>query len=221
MRKGARTRSKLEQQRIDFLHEPTLEKYLTRRNTGLPEEIPVIATRMRAKFIDSELQSYGVGVSVAGILDIDLVDGDATRLDELCMTLLRAIAERRSRENCGERHLQSRKKVIPDSLINFTLLFILEWHGKLYGTHINTALGMLLRERLVGGNSSHNRQFTTMIRKFNADVIAAQILRSGETPTLRKVAGELGVNVSTMSRWYGSENIESRARQLCAEWDRK
>jgi len=138
-----------------FKANPTIEKYLWLRREYPGVDVPVLRfAGIEALFaLEPELTHHGIDPAlVAGALD-----ANPKCVDDLCLLLLESMSDRRQRESRGETALQARKEVIPDSLIDYLVITMLEamkWNGEEF---VPGSLLMLLRERLLGPNPAYHK----------------------------------------------------------------
>jgi hypothetical protein len=72
---------------------------------------------------------------------------------------------------------------------------------------------LLVREQLGGANSEIYKSHTMWSSRTRAVFLGMQIKRRGEQPTIRKIAATLGVQPSTLSRWFpGGDFLEQVER---------
>ena len=125
-----------------------------------------------------------------------------------------------SAKSHGETALQARNEGIPDSLIDYLVIFMLEamkWNGEEF---VPGSLVMLLRERLLGPNPGYHKAYEKRQGQKDAAFIGAQLLVRGEACSVRKVAKIMHIEPSTVSRWFPNNSLRieaERIRQLLPE----
>jgi hypothetical protein len=159
--------------------------------------------------LDKELRKHSIDPRlVAGVLD-----GDDHKLDELCLQIMESLEARRALEMQGHTQLQAREVAIPDSLIDFLIIFALEACEQV-GLVPPTSLVILTRERLGGSNPARYERYTVGEKKHVAVRIAIAHLEMGLDISLRRVAKEMGVQPSTVKRWFEDRNFEQYVKAM-------
>ncbi|PLX34950.1 MAG: hypothetical protein C0605_11920 [Hyphomicrobiales bacterium] len=185
---------------MEFKQNPTIENYVRLRRSN-PDTVIEIAISSSLEWLfgnEEELERLGIPpLLVAGCLDADQED-----ISELSLLLLEKIIERKEAEKSGKTHLISRGHVISDTLVNYLVNMMLdavEWNKTF---EINRDLIVLLRERIGGEVSPWDREQSALSKRNKALFAALDIVRQGDTPSFRKIGKLLGVNASTVKRWF-------------------
>jgi hypothetical protein len=190
---------------------PTIEHYVRLRRERPDGEIE-IATAGGIEFLfsrEKELLSYGISPKLfTGVLDASPDDHA-----EFSLLLLELIIKRSEKEKKGT-HVVSRKRAISDTFVNYLIaeaLDSLSWNDSL---EISRELIVLIKHQL-GSTSSHyeaeqNKRKKTRDAKF----VAAQIMAHGEIPTYRRIGRILGVQGSTVMRWFPDGTFLSEVKDL-------
>jgi hypothetical protein len=179
---------------------PTIENYVGLRRKHPKETIEVAVTGGLDWLFGNErtLEQFGISADlVAGTLD-----AEPHAISELSLQLLELIIERKRVERAGKTHVVSRKLAISDHLVNFLInqmLDALDWNGHLC---IPRDLIVLIRHQTGGGNNDWDKNKTAQEGREKAILAALELAVQGKTPSIRAIAKELGVNASTVMRWY-------------------
>ena len=151
-------------------------------------------------FIISELESYDMD----SLIIIGALRGDIGDMDGLCLILIKKLLDRKKLEKSGKTHIQSLKKGIPDSLLDFIIIMMLESCHR-YLDVIPGSLIVLIRERFGGVNVSR-------IKKKRADDLQFSVaLTVGLNPEWsdRKIAKLHGIDHSNIPKWRKENEFQS------------
>lgn len=179
---------------------PTIENYVRLRRQCPDAEIE-IATTGGIEFLfvqEKELLSYGINPrTVTGVLDADL-DAQA----ELSLKLLELLIERQEKEKSGATHIVGRNQAISDTLVNYLIAASLDalcWNDEL---ELSRELIVLIKHQLGSFSSNYESGLDKREKRTQAQWIAAQIIAKGKIPTYRQIGRVLGVQASTVMRWF-------------------
>jgi hypothetical protein len=81
-------------------------------------------------------------------------------------------------------------------------------------TDLEDALVMLLRERLVGPNPAYHKAYEKREDRKAAIYIGAQLLVLSENCSIRRIAEIMGVEPSTVSRWFPNDELRLEAERV-------
>ncbi len=196
----------------EFKANPTIENYVRLRRESPDEIIEIgISSGIEWLFANEEtLRNFNIDPEiVAGTLD---ADDDA--ISELSLILLERIIERKNDEKAGGTHLASRGVAISDSLVNFLINMMLdsiEWNDEYL---LNRDLIVLIRNQIGGEYTSWDRSQKTHDLRLSAIWLAAQMIIDGKEPSYRNIAKQLGVNVTTVSRWFSDTNLRDEGEKF-------
>jgi hypothetical protein len=198
----------------EFKDNPTIENYvrLRRENPDVEIEPKIYGGLDHAYRLEDDLKRFGIDIR----LYVYTLDADEAAISELSLKLLENMILAQSLERKGETHLSSRGKIIPDHLIDWltcSMLDALSWTGSLY---IPRDLIVLARSRLIPGQSDIEKTVDTRERKNQSAMIAGQMLVRKMKPSFRSVAKILGVQPSTVTRWFVSEQ---EFTDLARDWE--
>lgn len=194
-----------------FDSEPSLENYLElRKQSGCTStELSRLSYVVSSSSLAIEFENYSLEpMLLAGVLG-----GDERDMDALCLQLIERLVHRRQKENSGEVHLQTVGGQIPDALINFLLLVMLETCSDL-DVPLPPAMIVLLRDRLGGPSPDRYKTAAMQEKKRRAVMIAAGIFSDNREVSIRQIAKELGVQPSTVTRWFEPGELQREAQRV-------
>ena len=194
-----------------FKDEPTLENYLIHRRAfgGSGVDSAHLITNDPISSIESELHQYNLDPAIVS----DVLDGNDHQIDALCLRLMEKLVERQALEVSGKSHVQTTGKAIPDSLIDYLAISMLE-ACEAHDLAPPSSLVVLIRERLGGPNPARHRQNMIDQNRKKAIWIAAQIFSSGEKMSIRKIAKAMDLEASTVSRWFKKGELEQEVKRV-------
>ncbi len=183
----------------EFAENPSLEEYveLRRRIPRADVEMARFAGLEPLLSMREELERHQISPYIV----CDVLDGDDRQIDELSLQIMEALIERAKLEKSGKTHLQSRREAIPDGLVDYLIMTMLEAIER-YDLSVPTSLLVLIRERLGRANPVRHQQYEKKTRRQDAIFLGVQLAEKGEEPSIRNVAQVLGVQPSTVSRWF-------------------
>jgi hypothetical protein len=193
----------------EFKANPTIEHYvrLRRENPDVQIEPSIYGGIDHAYELESLLEGFGIDIR----LYVSTLDADEAAICELSLQLLENMILAQALERQGGTHLASRQKVIPDHLIDWLVCCMLDslsWNDSL---DIPRDLIVLIRSRLIKGESTIEKLVEVRSKKFDAEMIAGQLIM----PSFRLVAKLMGVQPSTVMRWFDSEQ---EFLDIAAKW---
>ena len=194
-----------------FKAEPTLANYLVLRRTFGSSGVDSahLTTDDPIPSIEGELRQLDIDPAIFS----DVLDGNDHQIDELCLRLMEKLVERDVLEASGKSHVQTTGQAIPDSLIDFLAISMLE-ACEAHDLSPPPALVVLFRERLGGPNPARHKQNMIDQNRKIAIWMAAQILSNGEKTSIRKIAKAMGLEASTVSRWFKKGELEQEAKRV-------
>jgi hypothetical protein len=156
--------------------------------------------------IESELNAIGLDLmTMAGVFD-----GDDKDIDAMALAVMRALVARHEIEASGETHVQRRQRGIQDSLVNYLIMIGLQACNA-NDICVPSSLVFLITERLGGFTPAHHVKFKISEKKKTAIWMAAQLYGDGEAISVRRIAREMNVEPSTVSRWFKPGELEKEA----------
>jgi hypothetical protein len=171
---------------------------LRREHPDVEIEVAIIGGIDQLFHMEDELKRHGIpDLVVAGTMD-----ANPAAISELCLILLEKLAEREKREKEGATQLVARGLAIPDQLVDWLIAVMLDaqsWTGSL---ELSRDLIVLIRHRLIGQQPSYGNAIRAAEGRMKVIAIAAQMIERGQTPSLRDAAGWVGVNHTTVARWF-------------------
>lgn len=219
MEKEGLTFKQLEKLIQDYQQRPTLSEYIKLRRTA---GFTVIDSNRFFDFdvmlrLDGELRKHKIDPRVVA----KVLDGNDLMIDELCLQVMESIEARRMLELEGRKHVQARKEAIPDSLVDFLIVFAMEACEQ-HALAVPPSLVILLRERLGGSNPARYEDFVVSQKRHGAIQLAINDLETGGKVSIRRVAKLLGVQPSTVKRWFPNSSLENAAKDFMeqVEWVR-
>jgi hypothetical protein len=195
-----------------FKANPTIEHYVKLRRENPGEQIE-IATSGGIDWLFANEQLLRK-FRVPPELIARALDADSDAVSELSLLLMERIVEREEAEKLGQTHLASRGEAVSDSLINYLInlmLDSLDWNDDL---HIPRDLIVLIRHQVGGARSEWERSLEVQQKRSNAIWIAVQMAQQGHTPSYRKIAGALGVDATTVMRWFPNNELTEKMKAL-------
>lgn len=193
-----------------FLDDPSIENYVVmrRRYPSMGVENARFLGIKPLFAVEGELQQFGIEPwMVCGALD-----GEDRQVDELSLQLIEALVKRRALTKDGKTHLQRRRQVVPDSLIDYLVVAMLEAIQQ-HDCHIPASLIILIRERLGGPNPALYRDYLIKQKRKDAAFLGFHLLHKGEDPSIRRVAQIMGVQPSTVSRWFPDGDFRTEVKR--------
>ena len=159
--------------------------------------------------IEAELKSFGIDpLLVVRALDEDENERDES-IDELAFRMMECLVERNKLEEEGHTHVQSRRIAISDSLVDFLIVAMLETFDGIG----DTALSILIRERLCGQNPDYYKDLLVFRQRRKALALAAVRFPAGKI-SIRKIAKLMNVEPSTVSRWFPAGDFQKQVDEF-------
>ena len=184
------------------------------RRTNPDEKIEVAIIDGLDWLFNDDNQQLLEGLDILPQLVAKTLDADPASISELCLRLMERLIERDEKQDSGKTHLVSRGEAISDSLVNYLINMMLdnlEWNDELY---IPRDLIVLIRYQTGGEISDQAKKLAIRDRKFNAVWIALQLSEQGKTPSYREIARVLGVNPTTVMRWFPNNDLTEQIEML-------
>lgn len=200
---------------LAYKQNPTMETYLALRRAHPDAEIEISASGgLDTLFlIEPELQKHGFDPSdIAAVLDSDPEAISKVALQ--CMEKLIAAKELAAK---GETHLVGRGMAVPLALVDWIIIAALDGMSWTEQLEIPRDLIVLIQNRLGGIQGKYYRNTELRERKQTALFIAGQKLARGEKTGIRQLARLLGLEASSVSRWFAEGEFE-RESQRYASW---
>lgn len=200
-----------------FKDDPSLEHYLRLRRAEPDAEIEISTLNgLDACFaMQEEFERYGIDP----LLVVSCLDADPDAISQLSLQLIEARIAARKLEDEGETQLARRGLIIPEKLVDWLIMLMLEgmsWNDQLA---VHRDLIVLLRDRLGGTNPHYKQAVDAEEKRRSAVWLAASLHARGENPTVRMVAGALGVAPSTVVRWFPNDTFKNEYERLAPLFD--
>jgi hypothetical protein len=196
-----------------FQVKPTIEEYVRLRKT-YPGFSQGIETTGGLEFVfaqQKQLRAAGLDPEVVAAA----LDDDERAQGQLSFQLLEKLLERKGLEKSGHSHVVSRKKGISDSLVNYLIGNMLDALDAAGGFVVSDLI-VLIKYQLGVIESEFEIKLRAHERRKAAVWIAAQMVANGEVPSYRSVARELGVEPSTVMRWFAGKDMIKEAKAIAA-----
>ena len=143
-------------------------------------------------------------------------EGDGRAHSSLSLNLLTQLRERDARIARGETQLVSTKKAISDAFVNYLIANMLD-SLSLQDEAINPDLIVLIKYQLGVLNSEYELKYKKGDERKQAIWIAVTLAAEGKVPSYRKIAAEMGVQPSTVMRWFPDSSMITEAKKLFGE----
>ncbi|MEW6769468.1 MAG: hypothetical protein AB1342_15700 [Pseudomonadota bacterium] len=194
---------------------PSIEKYLELRASYPDNQIEVALFGGIEHAFKNQEEIEKLGIAVEDYLGI--LDADQNCISKVCLHLLASLAKRKNLKAAGQTQLGRRGKTIPDQMIDWLICCMLEsesWNGTL---ELNRDLIVLIRHRLMPGKSTFEQLLSVKTQRSNAAHIGGQLIAMGRVASFRKIGEIMGVEPSTVKRWFKSKE---EFDQECAPYSR-
>lgn len=196
----------------EFKEEPSIEHYVRLRRKYPSRKIEIAISGGLEWLFQNQHQLTALNISpdlVAGALD-----ADEQSISELSLVLLERIIEREAAQKEGGTHLVSRGKAVSDTLVNYLLnmmLDSLDWNDVMT---VHRDLIVLIRHQTGGGVCEWDRDEKLRELRQEARAVAIKMACEGREPSYRSIAKELGVNATTVMRWFDDAAFIEGLKQL-------
>lgn len=177
-----------------------LDQYLKhrRQDPTTPPHPNLFNERSCFGVLKPELEKCGIEVTIVS----SALRGDVAAISELSLQTMERIVKRENRAKSGDSHLVGRKSAISDKLVSWIIAASLEALAECGPTPIPQDLIILIRIQLGNFASEYRNLVIEDVQRFFALNIGARLLADGKRPSLKAVAEELGVEASTVLRWF-------------------
>lgn len=191
-----------------FHREPSIRKYLELRKrypTENPNTNPLTDIDL-PPLMEREYQEYGFDLlSICGALD-----GGQSEQELLSIKLLEEIQKAKDLKARGESAIHVRKLAMPAAKIDFLIVLMLKGMAFSGQSEISHAFNFLLRVKLGELESTLTQLSRTTALMDFATKIGGYMLDIGIQPSFRNVAKIMGVQPSTISRWFTIEKFKEK-----------
>ena len=185
-----------------FLESPTISNYLSMRRL-YPNREPAgwwFSGYDPLRTMSEELAKWGISVrDVAAAMD-----ADHQAIDRVALRLLELLAERENSRQQGETQLGRRGAAIPNALVNYLIIILLEGMAE-YDEPANIgSLNFLIREQLGGPRMAKSEAAAKELRRTTivGMIVSAKRIPGFKEPSLREIAKALNINVSSIHRMF-------------------
>jgi hypothetical protein len=199
-----------------YIDDPTIENYvrLRRKYPGMHLDV---ATDPGIEFVFEQGKELEAAYGIRTKAVLGALDGDPKAHGDLALRLLELLLERREMKRKGETHLVRRNRGISDTLVNDLIglsLDSLAWNGN---TAISPDLIVLIKHQLGARFSEYEAKEEKQRKKFDAVRFAVQLALEGKVPSYRKIARIMGVEATTVMRWFEGEDMIAEAKSLSVD----
>lgn len=152
--------------------------------------------------IEADFISAGIETGLV----MGVVDADEGRINALSLQLLEKLASRDAGSGADRGKLWKGKEGNP--LVDYLICIMIdsiEWNGK---EMLPRDLAMLIKERMKGSRADLHARAKTREKKSQAVFVAAQMINRGEKPTLEAVSKIIGVDKTTVRRYFEGRTSE-------------
>ena len=132
----------------------------------------------------------------------EAVTGNRGAVCELSLVLLEHLTARDDAERHGATHLVRRGVAISDAMVNQLINWMIDGLIDAKKPRLPADLVLLIRYQTGGAESDWHRERKNRERRSAAVHFALELALGGEVPTARRVGRAVGVNASTVSRWF-------------------
>jgi hypothetical protein len=187
----------------------------TGQDNNLTDFFPPIPQRLPEEAAQAEMlvkiaRTYELG----GCVILAINHGEAEAQAELANKLYALLDRRERRLRSGDTHVVRRRLAISDEEVNYLIGRCLDSAAE-NGLPLSDELRTLVKRQLGGTALPQSKVERIRHLQFVEDA-AAGILRKGKTPTFREIARVLGVEPSTVTRWFSPEE----RKRLLNFWDK-
>ena len=189
---------------------PTIEAYVSMRRTQPDTLIEISNTNGLDFLLEDEKPFRDIGIEPAAFASA--LDANPESQSEISLVLLERLIDRKRIAKGGQAHAISRKISISDVTVNYLigcLLDALSWTDNLL---ISRELIVLIKHQLGVDDSDIRSELSRAANISRAKFAAAALIDKEEKVTLRKVAKLIGVQPSTVMRWFPDNDLELQGR---------
>lgn len=138
------------------------------------------------------------------------MDADHSAIERVALRLLHLLADREAKWADNETQLVRRGATVPDQLVDYLIVILLEGMSEYDEPASIGALNFLIRERLGGPDKAMHAAYLKRTKKqaVVSMIASARRIPDFAEPTLRQVAAALGMNVSSASRLFQPGELE-------------
>lgn len=192
--------------RREYLKAPTLETYVRLRGENPLIDFDVSSTGGFGWVLESQEEILRNGLDLEPALGC--LDAERKCQEQIALALIRRIIERKDMVKAGETHVVSLEKAISDTFVNYCIAWCLEAVMKLDGSKIANALMVLIKYQLGVTGSDCELENGLVLNKEKAIHAAVRLKSRGVKPTYRRIGDLLGVNASTVMRWFPDRDLD-------------
>lgn len=135
-------------------------------------------------------------------------DADPDAISELSLLILGWLASEENLKGTGASQLASRGETLPPKLASWLVAFMLEAVA-LKGRRITPDFHVLLRATLPTSTSHYEAKALVESQRSMTIAMAVRLAPNGPLPSIRRLAKALGVEPSTVARWFQSGDLHA------------
>jgi hypothetical protein len=186
-----------------FKANPTLEGFLRLRAENPDQEFDVslLGGIDHAFALGSLLEAFGIPPQ----LYAQTLDASEFAIAQMSLLIMQDMQAEVLLKLEGRTHLAARQTVMPQHLRDWLTCCMLGALSRTDDRTVGTDLLALLHFRLMPGASRIEAMAEQHEKKIRASFVAGSLKARGLTPSFRKVAAAMGVQPSTVKRWFASE----------------
>lgn len=185
---------------LNYWRDPSIQNWISCREAGIIPKIRRYGGESWLGISEPILQRMGLDQKTF----IKALDIDDITIQNLCIKSLKSIQAHQDAKSKGETHLSRRKDMFSLEVVDWLICVMMDsfyWYER---DEIPIDLRMLIRYRLIPGASRIEDQLAVVKERKNAIWIASQIRAKGLKPSFRSVAKIMGIEPSTVKRWFSS-----------------
>lgn len=201
-----------------FKKQPTLQNYLKLRRANPSAEIEVAVLGGFDSVIAMQTEFEAHGFSVDEMMRI--LDADQKTISDVSLRLIEELVRAEELTRSGQTHLGRRQQAMPDKLVDWIIAIALEALSWTNSMEMNRDLIVLIKARLVGSDPHYQQAVMVHASRNRATWIGAQLIATGKPFSLRKVAKQLDVSPSTLSRWFAPGEFNLECQKLSASFNK-
>ena len=183
-----------------YKQDPSIENYLRirRAHPDVEFDVGIFGRASEWFYIQPELERFGISWELL----LSVLEAKPDAISEMALLLLEKASERKRKAKGGGTHLVRRGNAIPDKLVDWIIACSLDALSANDELLIPRDLIVLIRERLCGSHPEYVRTLKARVMRFKAELIMQELRAKGIRPSFRNVGRSLGVQASTVKRWF-------------------
>jgi hypothetical protein len=184
----------------------TIENYVRLRRQYPKATLDVrMSETIEFAYADHGLEDFEISHDLLA----EALTGNRAAISELSLVLLEHIVARDRAERHGATHLASRGLVMGDGMVNQIVNRMIDGLIDADNPRLPSDLVILIRHQTGGVQSEWEKERKAQERESAALFLALELAMKGEAPTARRLGQALGVNPSTVVRWFQKGALEN------------